>query len=171
MKNLALSQWFWIILVILLSIAVFYLIMLYFRKILFKFDGNIFVNKKAKEIREDIRSKEREYHGSSIYKCFTFYLQIVLATLGGISFIALHKQENVENAKNLISLGGWIIIVATILFVSIVLNHHLSKMIRWTRRFKKRDIFFWPECWVICAANILAVITNLVLIPNLISNL
>jgi|GEM_PF-3077210 len=155
------------------SALVFYIVMICLRRNLFKRkpDSDEYINEIAEKMDPEIRSKEREHQGNYIYKCFTFYLQITLAIFGGISYIALMKQENIQNAKFLMIAGGCIIAVTSILFVIVIFDHHRSKIIRWTRRFSDAAIFSWPECWVICAACVLAVVTNSILIPILIQNL
>jgi len=140
---------FFVIIPFLVSAILFIFLMLCFKK---KINGR-------PNLKDELRSSQIEYHNNAIYKAFEFYIKMMLALLGGISFILLTKQDNSnnENINILIQCGGIFIFCITLLFCMLVIGHQKAKIERWTKKFKWHEIIWWNELWFVSMSIALAI--------------
>jgi hypothetical protein len=102
-----------------------------------------------RKLTPELLNSQIAYHNNAIYKAFEFYIKIMLALLGGISFIALTKQDNAANVNILIQCGGIFILGVTFLFCMLVIGHQKAKIERWEKKFKWSEILMWNELWFV----------------------
>ncbi|MCL1967961.1 MAG: hypothetical protein FWF65_00100 [Bacteroidetes bacterium] len=122
-----------------------------------------------RKLEPDLLSSQIEYHNNAIYKAFEFYIKIMLALLGGISFIALKKPDNTLNVNVLIQCGGMINLGVTFLFCMLVIGHQKAKIERWKKRFKCHEIIFWNELWFVCTSVAFASFVYFIVISKIIN--
>ena len=122
-----------------------------------------------RNLSPELLSSQIEYHNKAIYKAFEFYVKIMLALLGGISFIALTKSDNTTNVNILIQCGGIITIGVTFLFCVLVIGHQKAKIERWEKRFKCYEIIFWNELWFVSTSIAFASFVYFVVINKIIN--
>ena len=148
---------------------VFIAIMIILQKIKFRKD----VERKNdwRKLTPELLNAQIEYHNNSIYKAFELYLKLILAIIGGIAFVSVTKDKNIENLKIIVWAGGLIIYLITILFCALIITHQKAKIKRWKESFKWFEALMWSEFWFFVIPIPIAVCLNQMIVPSLIKNL
>jgi len=152
----------------LVSAIIFIMIMISLKRSNFK-DGNRKDN--WRDLTPELLSEQIAYHNNATYRAFEFYIKMILAILGGISFVAVTNDKNIENLKIIIQTGGLIIYPVTLLLYWLIINHQRAKIERWRKPFKWEEIFMWNEFWFVTIPVPIAFALNEIIIPQLLKNL
>jgi len=99
--------------------------MLIIRSIYFEKNG---ARKTNKTPDENDRKKQLEHYNNAVYKVSEFYVKMMLALLGGMSFIAINiKENNATIIKFLIQFSGMFFFIVTLFFCIISPRHFLVR--------------------------------------------
>lgn len=125
---------------------------------------------RVREIRgkDELRSKELEYHNLAIYRDFEFFFKATLAMAGGIVFIATQPSVGVlAVSRTLLQLCGWLQVVTGLLFGTFVFFHQKSKIERWDTGYAWWQPWTWQECWMSVSMLTLSFVLAHVVLPEL----
>ena len=95
----------------------------------------------------ELLSQQIEYQNKTTYRALEFYLKVLLAVLGGIGYVVLFKSPLSESARLFVDAAGWIIVLVSGLFCTMVLVHQKSKIERWLFGYRLWSPLFWNETW------------------------
>ena len=117
-------------------------------------------------------SQEIEYHNLAIYRDFEFFFKVTLAIVAGLAFVATRPAADItQRSAILISLGGWLQLLAGVVFSSFVFFHQKSKVERWQSRYRWWQPLTWQEFWMVATMLVVSLDLHSSIVPLLISAL
>jgi hypothetical protein len=120
----------------------------------------------------DRRSQEVEYHNLAIYRDFEFFFKVTLAIVGGIAFVATRPAADItERSAILMALGGWLELLAGIIFSGFVFFHQKSKVERWESRYAWWQPLTWQEFWMVATMLVVSFTLHCSVVPLLLAKL
>ena len=121
------------------------------------------------DAEKELISQEIKFHNEAIYKDFTFFMKVTLSIIAGVAFLLTQGDVKVSHiTSELIQLGGWLQIIAGLLFSSFVVIHRKCKIERWKYRPSLTNPFTCQECWMVVTMTTLSIIFGLKLVPKFI---